>query len=77
MAGTATTPCVSLGLALCPQSCESRALIQEVQTDDFWRDIATPILENVPKKLRALSNALPHSDCANVLRDAGAIAGGL
>jgi type I restriction enzyme, R subunit len=29
-------------------------LIQEIQTDEFWRDITTPILENARKRLRAL-----------------------
>jgi type I restriction enzyme, R subunit len=29
-------------------------LIIEVQTDEFWQDITTPILENVRKRLRSL-----------------------
>jgi len=29
-------------------------LIQEIQTDEFWQDITTPILENVRKRLRSL-----------------------
>jgi type I restriction enzyme R subunit len=29
-------------------------LIQEVQTDEFWQDVTTPMLENVRRKLRAL-----------------------
>jgi type I restriction enzyme R subunit len=30
------------------------ALIQEVQTDEFWQDVTTPLLDNVRRKLRAL-----------------------
>jgi type I restriction enzyme R subunit len=37
-----------------PMVREQMALIQEIQTEDFWQDITTPILENVRKKLRAL-----------------------
>ncbi len=37
-----------------PMVREQMALIQEIQTDDFWQDVTTPILENVRKKLRAL-----------------------
>lgn len=29
-------------------------LIQEVQTDEFWQDVTTPIVENVRRKLRSL-----------------------
>jgi type I restriction enzyme R subunit len=29
-------------------------LIQEVQTDEFWQDVTTPMLENVRRKLRSL-----------------------
>ena len=29
-------------------------LIQEIQTDEFWQDITSPILENVRKRLRSL-----------------------
>jgi type I restriction enzyme, R subunit len=29
-------------------------IIQEVQTDDFWQDVTTPMLENVRKRLRLL-----------------------
>jgi type I restriction enzyme R subunit len=29
-------------------------VIQEIQTDDFWQDVATPMLENVRKRLRSL-----------------------
>ena len=37
-----------------PMVREQMALIQEIQTDDFWQDVTTPMLENVRKKLRAL-----------------------
>jgi type I restriction enzyme R subunit len=37
-----------------PMVREQMGLIQEIQTDDFWQDVTTPILENVRKKLRAL-----------------------
>jgi type I restriction enzyme R subunit len=37
-----------------PMVREQMPLIQEIQTDDFWQDVTTPILENVRKKLRAL-----------------------
>ena len=30
------------------------ALIQEIQTDEFWQDITLPMLENVRRKLRSL-----------------------
>ena len=30
------------------------ALIQELQTDEFWQDITLPMLENVRRKLRSL-----------------------
>jgi type I restriction enzyme R subunit len=29
-------------------------IIQEIQTDDFWQDVTTPMLENVRKRLRSL-----------------------
>jgi type I restriction enzyme R subunit len=29
-------------------------LIQEIQSDEFWQDVTTPILENVRKRLRSL-----------------------
>jgi type I restriction enzyme, R subunit len=37
-----------------PMVREQMPLIQEIQTDDFWQDVTTPMLENVRKKLRAL-----------------------
>jgi type I restriction enzyme R subunit len=37
-----------------PMVREQMALIQEIQTEDFWQDVTTPILENVRRKLRAL-----------------------
>ncbi|HEY6342640.1 MAG TPA: type I restriction-modification enzyme R subunit C-terminal domain-containing protein [Bryobacteraceae bacterium] len=37
-----------------PMVREQMALIQEIQTDEFWQDVTAPILENVRKKLRAL-----------------------
>ena len=30
------------------------ALIQEIQTEEFWKDVTLPMLENVRKKLRGL-----------------------
>jgi type I restriction enzyme R subunit len=33
---------------------EQLELIIEVQTDEFWQDITTPMLEDVPKRLRSL-----------------------
>ncbi len=29
-------------------------LIEELQTDEFWQDVTTPMLENVRRKLRPL-----------------------
>ena len=29
-------------------------IIQEIQADDFWQDVTTPMLENVRKRLRSL-----------------------
>jgi len=37
-----------------PMVREQMPLIQEIQTEDFWQDVTTPILENVRKKLRGL-----------------------
>ena len=37
-----------------PMVAQHMALILEVQTDEFWQDVTSPILENVRKKLRAL-----------------------
>ena len=33
---------------------EQMALIQEMQTDEWWQDVTTPMLENVRRRLRAL-----------------------
>ena len=37
-----------------PMVQQQLVLIEEIQTDDFWQDVTTPILENVRKKIRSL-----------------------
>ena len=37
-----------------PMVQQQLALIQEVQTDEWWQDVTTPMLEIVRKRLRAL-----------------------
>ena len=37
-----------------PMVQQQLVLIEEIQTDEFWQDVTTPILENVRKKLRLL-----------------------
>jgi len=41
-------------LANVPMVAAEMALIQEVQTDDFWRDVTLPMLETVRRRLRSL-----------------------
>jgi type I restriction enzyme R subunit len=41
-------------MASIPMVAAQMALILEIQTDEFWQDVTTPLLENVRKKLRAL-----------------------
>lgn len=40
--------------AIIPMVQQQLEIIQEVQSDDFWQDVTTPILENVRKRLRSL-----------------------
>jgi type I restriction enzyme R subunit len=40
--------------AAIPMVAQQMELILDLQTDDFWQDITTPILENVRKRLRLL-----------------------
>jgi type I restriction enzyme R subunit len=42
------------GLANIPMVAAEMALIQEVQSDDFWQDVTPPMLETVRRRLRAL-----------------------
>ena len=37
-----------------PMVQEQLPLIQEIQTDEWWQDVTTPMLETVRKRLRAL-----------------------
>jgi type I restriction enzyme R subunit len=37
-----------------PMVKEQMPLIQEIQTDEWWQDVTTPMLENVRRRLRAL-----------------------
>jgi type I restriction enzyme R subunit len=37
-----------------PMVHEQMPLIQEIQTDEWWQDVTTPMLENVRRRLRAL-----------------------
>jgi len=37
-----------------PMVHEQMPLIQDIQTDDWWQDVTTPMLENVRRRLRAL-----------------------
>jgi type I restriction enzyme R subunit len=42
------------GAATIPMIQQQLEVIQEIQTDEFWQDVTTPILENVRKRLRSL-----------------------
>lgn len=42
------------GLANVPMVAAEIALIEEVQTDDFWQDVTLPMLESLRRRLRAL-----------------------
>jgi type I restriction enzyme R subunit len=42
------------GLANVPMVSAEMALIQEIQTDEFWQDVTLPMLETVRRRLRAL-----------------------
>jgi len=44
-------------------------LIIEVQTDEFWQDITTPILENVRKRLRSLVKFIDKTKRQNIYTD--------
>ncbi len=44
-------------------------LIIEVQTDEFWQDITTPILENVRKRLRSLVKFIDKTRRQNIYTD--------
>ena len=44
-----------------PMVAAEMALIQEVQTDDFWQDVTLPMLETVRRKLRALVKLIEHA----------------
>ena len=44
-------------------------LIIEVQTDEFWQDITTPILENVRKRLRGLVKFVDKTKRQNIYTD--------
>jgi len=44
-------------------------LIIEVQTDEFWQDITTPILENVRKRLRSLVKFIEKTRRQNIYTD--------
>lgn len=44
-------------------------LIQEVQTDEFWQDVTTPMLENVRRKLRSLVKLIERTDGKLVYTD--------
>jgi type I restriction enzyme, R subunit len=41
-----------------PMVAQQMALILEIQTNEFWQDVTTPMLENVRKKLRGLMNLI-------------------
>jgi len=44
-------------------------LIIEVQTDEFWQDITTPLLENVRKRLRSLVKFIDRTQRPNIYTD--------
>jgi type I restriction enzyme R subunit len=44
-------------------------LIIELQTDEFWQDITTPILENVRKRLRSLVKFIDKAKRQNIYTD--------
>jgi type I restriction enzyme R subunit len=52
-----------------PMVREQLELIIEVQTDEFWQDITTPILEDVRKRLRTLVKFAEKSKRPNVYTD--------
>ena len=47
-------------LANVPMVAAEMALIQEVQTDDYWQDVTLPMLETVRRRLRALVKLIEH-----------------
>ncbi len=56
-------------MASIPMVAAQMALILEVQTDEFWQDVTTPILENVRKKLRALMKLIERKKRNQVYTD--------
>ncbi len=52
-----------------PMVAEQMALILELQTDAFWENVTTPILENVRKRLRALVRFIEKAQRKTVYSD--------
>ena len=44
-------------------------IIQELQTDEFWQDVTTPMLENVRKRLRSLVKLIEKGKRATIYTD--------
>ena len=56
-------------LANVPMVAAEMALIQEVQTDEFWQDITLPMLETVRRRLRALVKLIEYKQRTMVYSD--------
>ena len=52
-----------------PMVAAEMALIQEIQTDEFWQDITLPMLETVRRRLRALVKLIEYKKRPMVYSD--------
>jgi type I restriction enzyme R subunit len=57
------------GLGNVPMVAAEMALILEIQTDEFWRDITAPMLETVRRRLRALVKLIEYKKRVLVYSD--------
>jgi type I restriction enzyme, R subunit len=55
--------------ATIPMIQQQLEMIQEIQTDEFWQDVTTPILENVRKRLRSLVKLIEKGKRVTVYTD--------
>src|SRR3989475_5802129 len=54
-----------------PMVHEQMPLIQEIQTDEWWQDVTTPMLENVRRRLRALVKLIEKEQRKPIYTDFG------
>jgi type I restriction enzyme R subunit len=57
------------GVSNVPMVAAEMALIQEVQTEDFWQDITVPMVETVRRRLRSLVKLIEHKKRPPVYSD--------